>query len=246
MVKVKKEIADKLSKLNIKIFADGADLKSILDLNNKKFIKGFTTNPSLMKKSGIKNYKSFAKELLSQINDKPISFEVFADDLLDMERQANEIATWGDNVYVKIPITNTKGKSTHNLVNKLLKSQISCNVTAIFTVPQIEPLLNSINSNTPLILSIFAGRIADTGVDPLPLMKKCVKKSKNKKNIEILWASTREILNIFQADNINCHIITVPNNLLNKLDNYKKNLKLFSRETVIDFYKDAKSAGFNI
>lgn len=246
MVKFTKKIENNLSKLKIKIFADGADLKNILDLNNNKFVKGFTTNPSLMKKSGVHNYKSFAKELLSQIKDKPISFEVFADNLLDMERQAHEIASWGKNVYVKIPIMNTKGKSTHILVNKLLNDQISCNVTAIFTISQIQPLLNIINSETPLILSVFAGRIADTGVDPIFLMKECIKKTKRKKNVEILWASTREVLNIFQANDINCHIITVPNSLLNKLDNYKKNLKFFSKETVMDFYQDAKSAGFKI
>lgn len=235
-----------LNDLKIKIYADGADLQSFIKLNSKNFIKGFTTNPSLMKKNGIKNYKSFAKELLNKIKDKPISFEVFEDDLLGMERQANEIASWGKNLYVKIPITNTKGESTHKLVHKLTKNGISCNVTAIFTTKQVELITDAIENTTPTILSLFAGRIADTGIDPLPLMKESIKYTTDKKNIEILWASTREVLNIFQANNINCHIITVPNDLLRKLNNLNKDLEKFSKETVIDFYNDAKSAGYKI
>ena len=235
-----------LNELNIKIFADGADLKSFRDLNSKKFIKGFTTNPSLMKKSGIKNYKEFAKDLIKEINDKPISFEVFEDEITDMEKQARQIATWGKNVYVKIPITNTKGESTHELVNKLSNEGISCNVTAIFTIEQLKLISDSINNKTPTILSVFAGRIADTGIDPTSIMKECIEYTQNKKNIEILWASTREVLNIFQANSINCQIITVPNDLLKKLNNLNKDLKSFSKETVMDFYKDAKSAGFKI
>ncbi len=235
-----------LNDLKIKIYADGADLQSFIKLNSKNFIKGFTTNPSLMKKNGIKNYKSFAKELLNKIKDKPISFEVFEDDLLGMERQANEIASWGKNLYVKIPITNTKGESTHKLVHKLTRNGISCNVTAIFTIKQVELITDAIENTTPAILSLFAGRIADTGIDPLPLMKESIKYTTDKKNIEILWASTREVLNIFQANNINCHIITVPNDLLRKLNNLNKDLEKFSKETVIDFYNDAKSAGYKI
>ena len=235
-----------LNELNIKIFADGADLKSFRDLNSKKFIKGFTTNPSLMKKSGIKNYKEFAKDLIKEINDKPISFEVFEDEITDMEKQARQIATWGKNVYVKIPITNTKGESTHELVNKLSNEGISCNVTAIFTIEQLKLISDSINNKTPTILSVFAGRIADTGIDPTSIMKECIEYTQNKKNIEILWASTREVLNIFQANSINCQIITVPNDLLKKLNNLNKDLKSFSKETVMDFYKDAKSAGYKI
>ena len=235
-----------LNELNIKIFADGADLKSFRDLNSKKFIKGFTTNPSLMKKSGIKNYKEFAKDLIKEINDKPISFEVFEDEITDMEKQARQIATWGKNVYVKIPITNTKGESTHELVNKLSNEGISCNVTAIFTIEQLKLISDSINNKTPTILSVFAGRIADTGIDPTSIMKECIEYTQNKKNVEILWASTREVLNIFQANSINCQIITVPNDLLKKLNNLNKDLKSFSKETVMDFYKDAKSAGYKI
>ena len=235
-----------LNELNIKIFADGADLKSFRDLNSKKFIKGFTTNPSLMKKSGIKNYKEFAKDLIKEINDKPISFEVFEDEITDMEKQARQIATWGKNVYVKIPITNTKGESTHELVNKLSNEGISCNVTAVFTIEQLKLISDSINNKTPTILSVFAGRIADTGIDPTSIMKECIEYTQNKKNVEILWASTREVLNIFQANSINCQIITVPNDLLKKLNNLNKDLKSFSKETVMDFYKDAKSAGYKI
>jgi transaldolase len=236
----------KLNKLNIKIFADGADLKSFRNLNSKNFIKGFTTNPSLMKKSGIKNYKKFAQDLIKEISDKPISFEVFEDEIIGMEKQARQIAAWGKNVYVKIPITNTKGESTHELVKKLSDERISCNVTAIFTFEQFRLISDSINNETPAILSVFAGRIADTGIDPMPIMRKCIKYTKNKKNIEILWASTREVFNIFQANSINCQIITVPNDLLKKLNNLNKDLKNFSKETVMEFYKDAKSAGFKI
>ena len=236
----------KLNELNIKIFADGADLKTFQDLNSNNFIKGFTTNPSLMKKSGIKNYKEFAKDLIKEISDKPISFEVFEDELINMEKQARQIATWGKNVFVKIPVTNTKGESTHELVKKLSDEGISCNVTAIFTFGQLKLITDSLNNETPIILSIFAGRIADTGIDPMPIMKECIEYTKNKKNINILWASTREVLNIFQANSINCQIITVPNDLLKKLNNLNKDLKDFSKETVMDFYKDAKSAGFKI
>ena len=199
-----------------------------------------------MKKSGIKNYKEFAQDLIKEISDKPISFEVFEDELINMEKQARQIATWGKNVFVKIPVTNTKGESTHELVKKLSDEGISCNVTAIFTFGQLKLITDSLNNETPIILSIFAGRIADTGIDPMPIMKECIEYTKNKKNIEILWASTREVLNIFQANSINCQIITVPNDLLKKLNNLNKDLKEFSKETVMDFYKDAKSAGFKI
>lgn len=235
-----------IDNLNIDIYADGADLQSFLDLNSKKFIKGFTTNPSLMKKSGIKNYSEFAKELLKIIKDKPISFEVFADDIKSMEAQAKTIASWGKNVFVKIPITNTKGESTHNLIKNLNNQKIPLNVTAIFTLEQVLPIIESTDEETPLILSIFAGRIADSGIDPVPIMSKAIDISKNKKNIKILWASTREIYNIFQAEKINCHIITVPNNILSKLKHVGKDQKEFSLETVSDFYKDAQSAGFKI
>ena len=236
----------KIKNLKIKIFADGADLKQIFELNKKEYIKGFTTNPTLMRKTGITDYKKFALKVLSKIKDKPISFEVFSDEIDIMEQQAREIFSWGNNVNVKIPITNTKGESTVNLVGCLSKQGIICNVTAIFTIKQLKNILNILDPNTPAILSVFAGRIADTGIDPLSIMKDSVIHSKSKPKTSILWASTREIVNIFQADSIGCHIITVPHELLNKLSNVGKSLESFSLETVSGFYKDAKKAGYSI
>ena len=235
-----------MDNLNIEIYADGADLNSFMELNSKNFVKGFTTNPSLMKKSGIQNYASFAKDLLSKIKDKPISFEVFADDFTSMRSQAKKINSWGRNVFVKIPITNTKGQSTSELVQSLNADNIACNVTAIFTIEQVQSIIDVVDDRTPVILSIFAGRIADSGIDPVPIIEKAVNLTKNKKNIKILWASTRELFNIFQANKINCHIITVPNDILKKIDNIGKNQKSFSLETVVDFYNDANAAGYKI
>jgi transaldolase len=235
-----------MDNLNIEIYADGADLNSFMELNSKNFVKGFTTNPSLMKKSGIQDYSSFAKDLLSKIKDKPISFEVFADDFTSMRSQAKKINSWGRNVFVKIPITNTKGQSTSELVQSLNADNIACNVTAIFTIEQVQSIIDVVDDRTPVILSIFAGRIADSGIDPVPIIEKAVNLTKNKKNIKILWASTRELFNIFQANKINCHIITVPNDILKKIDNIGKNQKSFSLETVVDFYNDANAAGYKI
>jgi len=235
-----------LDNLKIKIFADGADQNSIKKLNEKKYIKGFTTNPSLMRKAGIKDYKSFAKEILREINDKPISFEVFSDEIQEMKKQAEEIATWGSNVNVKIPVTNTKKHSTAELIKSLSSKGIICNITALFTNKQIEEVYDAIDKSTPAILSIFAGRIADTGVDPSDIISKSVRLVSSRPNIEILWASTRETLNIFQAEDLGCHIITVPHEILNKLSNLDKNLDDFSLDTVKSFYKDAVSAGFKI
>ena len=235
-----------MDNLNIEIYADGADLNSFMELNSKNFVKGFTTNPSLMKKSGIQDYSSFAKDLLSKIKDKPISFEVFADDFTSMRSQAKKINSWGRNVFVKIPITNTKGQSTSELVQSLNAENIACNVTAIFTIEQVQSIIDVVDDRTPVILSIFAGRIADSGIDPVPIIEKAVNLTKNKKNIKILWASTRELFNIFQANKINCHIITVPNDILKKIDNIGKNQKSFSLETVVDFYNDANAAGYKI
>ena len=235
-----------IEKLKIEIYADGANIESFMNLNSNNFVKGFTTNPSLMKKSGIEDYTKFAKELLSKIRNKPISFEVFADDLKSMEVQANEISSWGENVFVKIPITNTKGESTKNLIANLNKKNIACNVTAIFTLDQVKDIINVVNENTPLILSIFAGRIADSGINPLNIVKEAINLAKVKKNIKILWASTRELFNIIQADEINCHIITVPNDILKKLKYLGKDQNEFSLETVKNFYEDAKAAGFKI
>ena len=236
----------KIKELKIKIFADGADQKQIYELNKRDYIKGFTTNPSLMKKAGITDYKKFALEILNQIQEKPISFEVFSDDLSVMEEQAYEIFSWGKNVNVKIPITNTKGESTVDLVGRLSKRGVVCNVTAIFTIKQLKDILKSLDPNTPAILSVFAGRIADSGIDPISIMKDSIISAKLKPKTSILWASTREIINIFQADSIGCQIITVPHELLNKLSNVGKSLEDFSLETVLGFYKDAQTAGYSI
>ena len=235
-----------LNSLKIKIFADGANFEDIINLNKKEFIKGFTTNPSLMKKAKIQNYESFAKDLLNQIKDKPVSFEVFSDELDEMEKQAEKIATWGKNVNVKIPITNTKNISTKELINKLPQKGIICNITAIFTLEQNKEVVEVLHNETPAILSVFAGRIADTGVNPKETITSSVNYAKKKPLSEILWASTRETQNIFQAEDMGCQIITVPHSMLKKLDLIGKNLNQYSIETVKDFYNDAKSAGYNL
>ena len=235
-----------MNDLKIEVFADGADLASMLELNDNVNIRGFTTNPSLMKKAGVKDYKNFAIELSQKIQDKPLSFEVFADDINQMEDQAHEINSWGKNINVKIPITNTKGVSTNDLIWKLTSQNIKCNVTAIFTIEQVKNLLGFINKDTYTIISIFAGRIADTGIDPIPLMQEAVDLTKLKANIKILWASPRELLNIFHADDSGCHIITVPSDILKKMNLINKNLDEFSLETVKMFYDDARNVGYKI
>ncbi len=232
--------------LKIKIFADGADIESIRKLYSQPNIQGFTTNPTLMRQAGIQDYKAFAFEVLKIVTDRPVSFEVFADDINEMEKQAIEIATWGKNVNVKIPITNTKGESTASLVKRLSSQGIICNVTAIFTISQLQEIVNVLDPKTPAILSIFAGRIADTGFDPVPLMLEAVNIAKSKPLSEILWASPRELLNIFQADEVGCHIITVTPDLIKKLNGVGKDLAQFSLETVEMFYRDAKAAGYTI
>ena len=236
----------KLKDLDIKIFADGADLASIENLNMNQDISGFTTNPSLMKKAGITDYKKFCQDVLKITKDKPISFEIFSDDLDEMYDQANEIASWGKSIFVKIPITNSKGEKTSGLIKKLLENKIKCNVTAILTIQQVKEIYEISNSETDVIISIFAGRIADTGIDPIPMMSEAVNLCKDKKNIEILWASTRELINIFQANKINCHIITVPHDILKKTSLIGKNLDDLSLETVQMFLNDATKAGFKI
>ncbi|MDC0395522.1 transaldolase [Candidatus Pelagibacter sp.] len=236
----------KLKDLDIKIFADGADLASIENLNMNQDISGFTTNPSLMKKAGITDYKKFCQDVLKITKDKPISFEIFSDDLDEMYDQANEIASWGKSIFVKIPITNSKGEKTSGLIKKLLENKIKCNVTAILTIQQVKEIYEISNSETDMIISIFAGRIADTGIDPIPMMSKAVNICKTKKNIEILWASTRELINIFQANQINCQIITVPHDILKKISLIGKNLEDLSLETVQMFLTDATKAGYKI
>ncbi len=235
-----------IENLKIKIFADGADLDNIKNLCKNPLIKGFTTNPSLMKKNGIVDYKKFALEVLKITENKPVSFEIFADDLAEMESQANEIATWGKNINVKIPVTNTEGKSTVELIKKLSNKKIICNVTAILTLDQLQHVVESLSFDTQAILSVFAGRIADTGVNPIPIMKEAVKIAKQKPKSEVLWASTRQVYNIFEAEETGCQIITVPHDIINKFKGLGKNLDNLSLETVKMFYDDAKNAGYKI
>ena len=233
-----------VEQLNIKIFADGADKEGMLDMYAKSFIKGLTTNPTLMNKAGIRDYKSFALEILSAIKDKPISFEVFSDDFVDMERQAYEIASWGENVYVKLPITNTKRETCYALVERLAAQKVKLNVTALMTVTQVRDVVAALDPDVPSYVSVFAGRIADTGRDPLPLMIAAVDLLKSSPAAELIWASPRELLNIFQADAIGCHVITVTNDILKKLSQVGYDLDEFSLDTVKMFYSDARAAGY--
>lgn len=237
---------DKLKDLKVKIFADGANKKDMLEMYSKEFIKGLTTNPSLMKKEGIKNYKNFCVDILKSIKDKPISFEVFSDNFIEMERQALEIASWGENVYVKIPITNTKKETCYKTIEKLSKHKVKLNITAIMTLQQVEEVASVLAPSVPSYVSVFAGRIADTAVDPLPLMTKTVSILKPLPECELIWASPRELLNIFQADSIGCHIITVTNDILKKLPLINRDLNEFSLDTVKMFYNDAIDAGYKL
>jgi transaldolase len=232
--------------LNVKIFADGAEIEGIRKLYSNPLIKGFTTNPTLMRKAGISDYKAFAHEVLAEIDDLPISFEVFADEFPEMERQAHEIASWGPNVNVKIPITNTKGHSAADLVGRLSAEGIIVNITAMFKLDQVRGIIDVLDSNTPAMLSIFAGRIADAGVDPLPIMREALRIMTEKPKSELIWASPREILNIIQAHDIGCHIITVTHDILAKLPSIGKDLGQFSLETVEMFHRDATAAGYAI
>ncbi len=237
----------KLTKdLKIKLFADGANIEDILDLDKNPFIKGFTTNPTLMKKAGINDYEKFSKDLLEKITNKPISLEVFADDFSEMKKQAFKINSWGENIYVKIPIMNTLGQSSKNLVRELSNEGICLNITAIMTTKQVSEIIDVLNDDVASIISVFAGRVADTGVDPVPHMIKCKEILKNKKKAELLWASPRELLNVFQADSIDCDIITATSDILKKLELVGKDLLEFSNETVKMFRDDALKAGFKI
>jgi transaldolase len=235
-----------IQNLNIKIFADGANVKEMVKLYKEGIVNGFTTNPTLMRKDGVKNYEEFVKEVLSEITDLPISFEVFADDFELMEKEARKIATWGNNIFIKIPITNTKGESSKELIKKLSHDGLTLNITAILTLEQVRDVSEVISSNTKTIVSVFAGRIADTGRDPVPLMKDAVNILKSKSNAELLWASSRELLNIFHAESCGCHIITVTNNFLKKIQLINKDLREFSLDTVKMFHDDAVSAGYKI
>jgi transaldolase len=232
--------------LKVKLFADGAEKKGMLEMYNNPLISGFTTNPTLMKIAGVKDYKMFAIDILSHINDKPISFEVFSDDLDEMERQAIDIGSWADNIYVKIPITNTKGISCLPIIESLSSSGIKLNVTAMMTVDQVKTVLPALEVGPGGYVSVFAGRIADAGIDPLPIMKEVVELIGDSRTIELIWASPRELYNVVQADQIGCHIITATNDILRKLPTLGKDLTQFSLETVKMFYDDATAAGYSV
>jgi transaldolase len=235
-----------LDRLRIKIFADGADLASMTALAANPRVKGFTTNPTLMRKAHVTDYVAFAHQVLAAIPDRPVSFEVFADEFPEMEAQALEIASWGKNVYVKIPITNTQRASAVPLVQRLSKQGVQLNVTAVFTLAQVEAITGALDAATPAVISVFAGRIADTGVDPVPLMAEAKRISRAKPKAELLWASPRELLNIFHAESVGCDIITVTPDVLAKLELVGKSLDDYSLETVKMFYKDASAAGYSI
>lgn len=235
-----------IDRIQTKIFADGADLDGILKLARDPLIAGFTTNPTLMWKAGLTDYADFAHRLLEQITKKPISFEVFADDEAEMRRQARLIATWGPNVYVKIPITTTKGESMAPLVRELSEDGVQVNVTALFTTAQVELITEAVRNGAPSYVSVFAGRIADAGVDPLPIMARSVDILADAARAELIWASPREVLNVVQADQVGCHIITMTHDLLAKVKSLGKNLEQFSLETVQMFHRDAVAAGFSL
>ena len=232
--------------LSIKVFSDGAVLETMLHDLNSGLVTGFTTNPSLMKKAGITSYIGFAKDVLQEITDYPVSFEVFADDLEGMEQEARRIAALGDNVYVKIPVTNSKGESTAPLIDRLTAEGIKVNVTAIFTVDQVREVVDALKSGTPAVVSVFAGRIADTGLDPMPIMQEALAICRQKEGVELLWASPRETFNIYQADSLGVDIITCTSDLIKKLELKDKDLTEYSLETVQMFLRDSSSLGFTI
>ena len=236
-----------LQDLRVKIFADGADKAGMLSLNANPIIRGMTTNPTLMRKAGIQNYEAFAKDILANVNAKPISFEVFSDEFPEMRRQALKIASWQKNVYVKIPITNTRSESSLPLVRQLAGDGVQLNITAILTLEQVRATAEALNPAVPSVVSVFAGRIADTGRDPAPLMRKCLGLLDAQPKAELLWASVREVLNIFQADECGCHIVTVPHDILGKaLKLAGMDLAALSLDTVKMFAQDAKAAGFSV
>ena len=235
-----KTVAD----LHVKIFGDGAELSNMLALYRKPYIRGFTTNPTLMNKAGVRDYRAFARDVIAAIPDRPVSFEVFTDDLNEMERQAREIATWGENVYVKIPITNTRREPAYDLIHNLSHAGVKVNVTAIMSLTQVREVVFGLRGGSPSCVSVFAGRIADTGRDPVPMMAAAVELLRAEPSAELIWASPRELLNIFQADDVGCHIITVTHDILSKLANVGKDLDDLSLETVKMFYDDAQKAGF--
>ena len=235
-----------VDQLNVKIFADGADKAGMLEMYGKPYIKGLTTNPTLMRKAGITDYRAFAKDILQAIPDRPISLEVFSDEFSEMERQAMDIAGWGENVYVKIPVTNTKREPSYDLVRKLTKAKVKVNVTALMTLVQVRDVVAALNPEIPSYVSVFAGRIADTGRDPVPLMAAAVELLRLNSKAELIWASPRELLNIFHADGVGCHVITVTNDILKKLQLAGYDLDDYSLDTVKMFHADAAAAGFKL
>jgi len=235
-----------LTELRTKIYADGADLHGMLAMYQQPHIRGFTTNPTLMRKAGITDYAAFARQVLAAVPDRPISFEVFSDEFADMERQACEIATWGEHVYVKIPVTNTRREPAFELVRRLSHGGVKVNVTAIMTLDQVRAVTNALAGGVPSNISVFAGRIADTGRDPVPHMQAALDIMTKAPTAELIWASPRELLNVFQADDIGCHIITVTNDILKKLSLVGKDLDDYSLDTVKMFYDDASAAGFKL
>jgi transaldolase len=236
----------RLTDLKVKIFADGADYQAIFKISKNPVIKGFTTNPTLMRKAAVSDYEGFARKVLAAIPDRPVSFEVFADDFASMAEQARTIAGWGPNVNVKIPVTSTKGHSAGQLIGALSSEGVILNVTAIFTLDQVRAVADALDPSTPAIISVFAGRIADTGIDPIPHMMAAKQILAVRPKAQLLWASSRELLNIFHAEESGCDIVTVPNELLSKLDLVGKDLLEYSRETVQAFYRDAAAAAYQI
>jgi transaldolase len=244
--RIRKFLMKTVANLKVKLFADGAEKKSMLELYANPLIQGFTTNPTLMRKANIIDYQAFARDILAVIHDRPISFEVFADDFDEMERQARLIATWGPNVYVKIPVTNTRRESACPLVNRLSHHGIKLNVTALLTLDQVRQVACALEGGAPSYISVFAGRIADTGVDPVPMMAEAVRILSGHPEMELIWASPRELLNVFQADEIGCHIITATTDILKKLSLVSKDLTDYSLETVRMFADDAAKSGFTL
>ncbi|MGH9581475.1 MAG: transaldolase [Bryobacteraceae bacterium] len=235
----------RIEALKVKLFADGADRRTMLELSENPAIKGFTTNPTLMRKAGVRDYEGFAREMIEAIPDRPISFEVFADEFDEMERQAYTIASWGDNVYVKVPVTNTRGKSASHLIHRLSQSGVKVNATAIMTLEQIRETVFALAAGAPSYVSVFAGRIADTGRDPVPILRAALDLMRPYPHMELIWASPREVLNIFQAEEIGCHILTATNDILQRLNLVGRDLSQYSLNTVQMFYDDARNSGFH-
>ena len=235
-----------MDELKVKLYADGADRDGMLEMYDKPYIQGFTTNPTLMKKAGISDYEAFAHDILRSIPDRPISFEVFADEFEEMERQALKIKTWGENVYVKIPVSNTRKEMSYNLIQRLSEAGVRLNITAMLTLDQVQQVADAVRNGPESIVSVFAGRIADTGLDPVPVMKEALEILQSAPRAELLWASPREVLNIYQADAIGCHIITATNDIIRKLSLAGKDLAQYSLETVQMFYGDAEKAGYSL